>query len=490
MNLAKATITDLKRAMETGEMTAVDIIKGYLARCDELNGALNAFIEIYKDEAMAQARIWDKARSNGEDLPVLAGIPVALKDNILVKGHIASAGSKILSTYTATYDATVVERLRKAGAIIFGRTNMDEFAMGSSGETSVYGVTKNAWNTNKVPGGSSSGSVTAVAAGLAPVSLGSDTGGSIREPASLSGVVGLKPTYGRVSRYGLIALSSSLDQIGVFAHDAKDAALMLEVISGRDERDATSVDAELTIPELITSEVKELKVGIPKEYFLDEMDQEVRVRVEEARDVLVAGGAKVVEISLPHTPYALPAYYVIQPCEASSNLARFDGIRYGSPEESSTLQERYVETRAKQFGREVKRRILIGSYALSSGYYDAYYKKALQVRAKVREDFDKAFKDVDVILTPTSPSVAWDLGEKFDDPITMYLADIYTVSVNLAGLPGISLPCGFVDDLPVGLQLIGKPFDEHTLFKTSAYYQSKTDWHRQSPGLESSTEKG
>ena len=484
MNLAKATVQDLKHAMEAGETTSVNIVKGYLVRCEELNGALNAFIEIYKDEAMAQARIWDKKRADGEGLPVLAGIPIALKDNILVKGHIASAGSKILSEYVASYDATVVERLRKAGAIIFGRTNMDEFAMGSSGETSAYGVTKNAWNTNKVPGGSSSGSVTAVAAGLVPVALGSDTGGSIREPASLSGVVGFKPTYGRVSRYGLIALSSSLDQIGTFAHTSEDTALIMEVIGGRDERDATSVEEDLTIPELVDSEIKGLRVGIPKEYFLNEMDQTVRARVEEARDVLVAGGAEVIEISLPHTEYALPAYYVIQPCEASSNLARFDGIRYGVPEEGTTLEERYLKTRSAQFGREVKRRILLGTYALSSGYYDAYYKKALQVRAKVREDFDNAFKQVDVILTPTSPSVAWDLGEKFDDPVTMYLADIYTVSINLAGLPGISLPCGFVNDLPVGLQLIGKPFDEYTLFRTSAYYQSKTDWHRQSPGLE------
>ncbi len=484
MNVATATIHELKRAMEMGETTSVEIVKACLARCEEMNGALHAFLEIYQDEAMTQARRWDKVRADGKELPVLAGIPIGVKDCILVKGHTASAGSKILSHYTAAYDATVVERLKKAGAIILGRTNMDEFAMGSSTENSAYGPTKNPWDTNKVPGGSSGGSAAAVAAGLVPAALGSDTGGSVRQPASLTGVVGLKPTYGRVSRYGLIALASSLDQIGVFAHDAKDAALLLEVIGGRDSKDATSVETDVTIPELISTDVKGLKVGVPKEYFMEGMDAEVRARVEEARDVLVRGGAEVVEISLPQSEYALAAYYVIMPSEASSNLARFDGMRYGAPEESATLEERYVKTRSAQFGREAKRRILLGTYALSSGYYDAYYKKALQVRAKIREDFDKAFQDVDVILTPTSPSVAWDIGEKFDDPLTMYLADIYTVSVNLAGLPGISLSCGFAHDLPVGVQLIGKPFDEYTLLRAGAYYQSMTDWHKQSPQLE------
>ncbi|MDA1038451.1 MAG: Asp-tRNA(Asn)/Glu-tRNA(Gln) amidotransferase subunit GatA [bacterium] len=483
MNIATATISELKEAMETGEMTSVDIVKAYLARCDELNGALNAFVEIYKDEAMAQARIWDKARSNGDELPVLAGIPIGVKDNILVKGHIASAGAGILKHYTAAYNATVIERLQKAGAIILGRTNMDDAAMGSSTETSIYGPTKNPWNTNKIPGGTSGGSAAAVMAGLVPAALGSDTGGSIRQPASLCGVLGMKPTYGRVSRFGLIANASSLDQIGVLTRTTKDASLLLEVMSGHDKHDATSADEEVTIPELIDPEIKGLKIGIPKEYFLDEMDPDVRARVEEARDVLVQGGAEVVEISLPHTEYALAAYYVIQPCEASSNLARFDGIRYGKPEPSENLEDRYVKTRAAQFGSEVKRRIMLGTYALSSGYYDAYYKKALQVRAKVREDFENAFKEVDVILTPTSPGVAWDIGEKFEDPIAMYLADIYTISLNLAGLPGVSLPCGFIDGLPVGFQLIAPAFDEYTLFRMGNYYQSKTDWHKKTPEL-------
>lgn len=485
MNFATATITELKRAMEGGEMTSVDIVRGYLARCEELNGALNAFVELYSEEALEEARAWDEKRANGETLPVLAGIPVGLKDNILVKGHIASAGSGILTNYTAAYDATVTERLKKAGAIILGRTNMDEAAMGSSTETSVYGPTKNPWNTAKVPGGSSGGSAVAVAVGLVPVALGTDTGGSVRQPASLCGVVGFKPTYGVNSRSGVIALSSSLDQVGVFARTAEDVLLVESVIAGEDARDATSaaVDPGVLFGEGVES-LRGLRVGIPKEYFLDEMDPDVRARVEEAKDVLVAEGAEVVEVSLSHTSLALPTYYVIQPCEASSNLARYDGMRYGAPEGNETLEERYVKTRSAQFGREVKRRILIGTYALSSGYYDAYYKKALQVRAKIREDFDQVFEHVDVILGPTSPSVAWNLGEKFDDPVTMYLADIYTVSVNLAGLPGVSLPCGFVRDLPVGVQLIGRPFEDGRLLRIAEAYQKKTDWHTKTPGLE------
>jgi len=487
MNIQDMTIFDLREAMESGETTSLEIVKGYLARCDELNGALNVFVEIFEKEAISDAKKWDKARANNEELPPLAGIPIAIKDNILISGKKATAGSKILSEYTAVYDSTAVQKLRDAGAIIFGRTNMDEFAMGSSTETSSFGATKNPWNTNKVPGGSSGGSAAAVAAGLVPAALGTDTGGSVRQPASLTGVVGLKPTYGRVSRYGLIALASSLDQIGVFAHTAKDAALVLEIIEGEDEHDATSVNEELTIPELLDVDVKGMTIGVPDEYFVDEMDSEIRSRVEDAIEVFKKGGAKIKKISLPHTEYSLATYYVILPCEASSNLARFDGIRYGAPAESETLLERYIRTRSEGFGREVKRRIMIGTYALSSGYYDAYYKKALQVRAKIREDFDSAFRKVDLILAPTSPCVAWDIGEKFDDPLTMYMADIFTTSANLAGIPGISLPCGLVENLPVGLQLLAKPFDEYSLFKAGAFYQDKTDWHTKSPGLEQET---
>jgi aspartyl-tRNA(Asn)/glutamyl-tRNA(Gln) amidotransferase subunit A len=472
------TISDLKLAMENGETTSFEIVSACLRRCDELNGALKAFIEIFEKDALAEAKKWDDARASGVELPPLAGIPVAVKDNILVKGKKATAGSKILSEYVAAYDSTVVERLKKAGAIILGRTNMDEFAMGSSNENSAYGPVKNPWDTNKVPGGSSGGSAVAVAAGLVPAALGSDTGGSVRQPAALCGVVGLKPTYGANSRYGLIALASSLDQIGVFAKTVEDVALVESVIGGHDPRDATSVKHEMPKFEIADAHANGLKIGIPKEYFLDEMDSEVRARVEEAKNVFADGGAEIVEISLPHTEYALAAYYVVMPCEASSNLARFDGIRYGKPAESNSLEERYVRTRSEGFGSEAKRRIMLGTYSLSAGYYDAYYKKALQVRAKVREDFDEAFKRVDLILTPTSPSVAWNIGEKFNDPLTMYLSDIYTVSVNLAGLPGLSLPCGFAHELPVGVQLIGKPFSENEIYRAGAYYQKKTDWHK------------
>ena len=484
MDLQNATIFELKEAMEKGEMSSLEIVNGYIARCNELNGALNAFVEVFEKEALAEARKWDKARANGGDLPPLAGIPIAIKDNILIEGKKTTAGSKILSEYTAVYESTTVKRLRDAGAIIFGRTNMDEFAMGASTETSAFGVTKNPWDTNKVPGGSSGGSAAAVAAGLVPVALGSDTGGSCRQPGSLTGVVGFKPTYGRISRYGLIALASSLDQIGILARTTKDAALILEIIEGEDEHDATSVNEELTIPELIDVDVKGMTIGVPKEYFVDEMDDDIRTRVEEAIEVFKKGGAKIKKISLPHTEYSLATYYIILPCEASSNLARFDGIRYGEPASNESLLDRYTKTRSEGFGREVKRRIMIGTYALSSGYYDAYYKKALQVRTKIREDFDNAFRKVDLILSPTSPCVAWDIGEKFDDPLTMYMADIFTVSANLAGLPGISLPCGFVEDLPVGLQLLAKPFDEYSLFKAGVFYQEKTDWHTKTPGLE------
>jgi aspartyl-tRNA(Asn)/glutamyl-tRNA(Gln) amidotransferase subunit A len=359
---------------------------------------------------------------------------------------------------------------------------MDDAAMGSSTETSHWGPTKNPWDTTKVPGGSSGGSAAAVAAGFVPAALGSDTGGSVRQPASLCGVVGLKPTYGRVSRYGLIALASSLDQIGPFAHTVEDVALMLQVIEGKDPRDATSVDlTQTTIPELIEKDVSGLKLGLPKEYFLEGMDPQVKKTVLEAVDRLADAGAQIEEISLPHAPYALAAYYIIQPAEASSNLGRFDGLRYGYHSSGENLKETYERTRGEGFGREVKRRIMLGSYTLSAGYYDAYYRKALKVRSLIKKDFDDALKIVDAIVTPTSPSVAWGLGEKFNDPLTMYLSDIYTITANLATIPAMSIPCGFVGDLPVGLQIMGKPFDEYTLFRIGATYQSLTDWHTRIP---------
>ena len=359
---------------------------------------------------------------------------------------------------------------------------MDEFAMGSSTESSHFGATTNPWDKTKVPGGSSGGSAAAVAAGFVPVALGSDTGGSIRQPASLCGVVGLKPTYGRVSRYGLMAMASSLDQIGPIARTVEDAAMVLEVIEGRDPHDSTSTElSNTTIPALIDKDLTGMKLGLPKEYFIDGMDEGVKASVMEAVHELERAGAEIVEISLPHAQYALAAYYIIMPAEASSNLGRFDGLRYGYHSNGENLQDTYSRTRGEGFGPEVKRRIMLGSYTLSAGYYDAYYRKALKVRTLIKKDFDEALKEVDAIVTPTSPSVAWGIGEKFNDPLTMYLSDIYTISANLATIPALSVPCGFVNDLPVGLQFMGKAFDEYTLLKLGAAYQDRTDWHMKTP---------
>ncbi len=449
------TAIDIRNAIESKQITALEVVEHYLGVIKEKDGETGAFLEVFNDSARAQAMKIDAMVKNGESLPRMVGVPIAIKDNMLYEGHVASAGSKMLEKYTATYNSTVVQRLLDAGAVIIGRTNMDEFAMGSSTETSFYKKTKNPLDLSKVPGGSSGGSAAAVASGMVPVALGSDTGGSIRQPASLCGVVGMKPSYGRVSRYGLIALASSLDQIGPFALDVKDSALVLEVIEGKDEKDATSLDlSETTAPELIEGSLKGITFGVPKEYFVDEMDADVKSKIEEAIELIKSNGGIIKEVSLPLTEYALPAYYIIQPAEASSNLGRFDGMRYGSRALSDNLKESYLLSRAQGFGKEVKRRILIGTYVLSAGYYDAYYKKALQVRQMIAKDFKRVFDEVDVIVSPTSPCTAWGIGEKFDDPIAMYLADIFTVSANIAGIPGISVPCGEVDGLPVGLQFL------------------------------------
>ncbi|MFA4845111.1 MAG: Asp-tRNA(Asn)/Glu-tRNA(Gln) amidotransferase subunit GatA [Patescibacteria group bacterium] len=475
------TVSGVKKKFEDGSMSAESLVSSCLERIKHEDEQTHAFLGL-SETAIEEARAVDARRQAGEDLGVLAGIPVAMKDNMLVQGWESTAGALILEGHMGAYNATVTQRLKDAGAILIGRANCDEFAMGSSTETSHWGSTKNPWDTTKVPGGSSGGSAAAVAAGFVPVSLGSDTGGSIRQPASLCGVVGLKPTYGRVSRYGLIALASSLDQIGPFAHTVEDAALILQVIEGKDPHDATSVDlTQTTVPELIEKDVSGLRLGLPKEYFLEDMDPAVKKMVLEAVDRLASAGAKIEEISLPHAEYALAAYYIIQPAEASSNLGRFDGLRYGYHSSGQNLKETYERTRGEGFGREVKRRIMLGSYTLSAGYYDAYYRKALKVRTLIKRDFDEAFKSVDAIVCPTSPSVAWNIGEKFNDPLAMYLADIYTVTANLATVPGISVPCGFVDGLPVGLQILAKPFDEYTLFRIGATYQSLTDWHLRSP---------
>lgn len=481
MELHTLTVTQLKEKLDSGEVSSVEVVSAHMDRIEAENDNLNAVLGTAED-ALEQARKIDEKRASGEDVGRLAGVPMIIKDNILHQGWTASAGSQMLENYTAPYNATVVERLKKAGAILLGRANMDEFAMGSSTETSHFGATKNPWDNEMIPGGSSGGSAAAVAAGMVPAALGSDTGGSIRQPASMCGVTGLKPTYGRVSRYGLMAMASSLDQIGPVARTVEDAALIMEEIEGRDDNDATSVDLpDTAIPELIDPSVDGMTVGVPEEYFVEGMDDDVKASVEKAIDVLKDGGAEIREISLPHTEYALATYYIIMPAEVSSNLGRYDGMRYGYNSDGETLERSYKRTRGEGFGDEVKRRIMLGTYTLSAGYYDAYYRKALKVRTLIKNDFDEAFKDVDLIVGPTSPSVAWPIGEKFNDPLTMYLSDIYTISANLATVPALSVPCGFANDLPVGLQMMAKPFDEPTLYRAGAYYQSMTDWHSQTP---------
>lgn len=446
----------------------------------EQSSDLNAFITVCPNEALKAAKEADDLRAKGDQRPLL-GIPVAVKDLILTKGIKTTAASRMLANYIPPYDATVVRKLKEAGAVIIGKANLDEFAMGSSNEYSHFGPVKNPWDKDRVPGGSSGGSAAAVAARLCPFALGTDTGGSIRQPASLSGVVGLKPTYGRVSRYGVVAYASSLDQVGVFARSVEECALLTETISGRDPLDSTSI--ETSPVDKINTGVKGLRIGIPKEYFTDAIEPEVNSLVQEAIKTLETMGAKIVQISLPHTELALACYYIIAPAEASSNLARYDGIRYGLREEAEDLFSLYANTREAGFGDEVKRRIVIGTYVLSSGYYDAYYKKAQQVRRLIQNDFLNVFKDsCDLILAPVSPFPAWKLGEKISDPLKMYLSDILTIPVNLAGLPGMSVPCGFTKDkLPVGLQLIGRPFDEKTLYQVGATYQKETNFHNELP---------
>ncbi len=483
MELTALTIEEAKRLLMSKEISAKDLVSAHVEMVKKHDGDVHAFLEVFEDDAFAQARVIDKKRAAGEELPELAGIPIGVKDLIMIEGKKATAGSQILDRYVSSYDSTVARRLKEAGAILFGRTNMDEFAFGSSTENSHFGPTCNPWDLTKVPGGTSGGSAAAVAGRMLPGALGSDTGGSIRQPGSLSGVVGLKPTYGRVSRYGIIADASSFDQIGPLTRTVDDAATLLRSIEGKDPMDATSVPlTETTVAALLGLEdVKGVRIGIPKEYFIDGMDPEVEARVRDVIRLLESHGAEVVEISLPHTSVALEAYYILQPAEASTNLERFDGMRYGTRSTAPALTDTYKMTRGEGFGLETKRRIMLGTFVLSAGYHDAFYKKAAAVRTLIRRDFEEAFKHADVLLTPTSPCVAWALGEKFNDPLAMYLADIFTISVSLAGLPGMSVPCGFAHGLPVGFQLIGKAFDEATLFKVGHFYQSITDWHTLSP---------
>lgn len=487
MELRDFTIKSLRQKIKAREVKATDVCRAALERAEKLTD-LNAFITLTSDRALKQAAEIDLAATSGRPIPPLAGAVIAIKDNMVIRGVRTTAGSKILFNYKPPYTATAVERLEAAGAVIIGKTNCDEFAMGSSNENSAYGPVRNPWDTERVPGGSSGGSAVSVSTGIALAALGSDTGGSIRQPASLTGVVGFKPTYGRVSRYGLIAFGSSLDQIGPLTNSVEDAALVLSIIAGRDPNDSTSSDAPVDDYLGATKgDIRGLRVGVPREYYGTGLDAEVRASIESAIKKLEDLGATIVDISLPNTEYAIPVYYLIATAEASANLARFDGVRYGfRAEEAETLKSMYSRTRAEGFGSEVKRRIMLGTYALSAGYYDAYYGKAQKVRSLIERDFRNAFESCDVIATPTSPTPAFRLGEKTDDPIEMYLSDIYTITANLAGVPGISLPCGFASTgLPIGLQLIGRRFDEATLLRAASNIEQAIDLDTKPPIIRS-----
>jgi aspartyl-tRNA(Asn)/glutamyl-tRNA(Gln) amidotransferase subunit A len=485
------TALEIREAVASGRLSAEDVCRAALERSQALNPVLNAFNLIDPDRALAQAARVDRARAAGERLGPLAGVPVALKDNLCVRGVRTTASSRILQTFVPPYDATAVRHLESAGAVVIGKTNCDEFAMGSSNENSAFGPVRNPWATSHAPGGSSGGSAAAVAAGCAPLALGSDTGGSIRQPASFCGVVGLKPTYGRVSRYGLLAFASSLDQIGPFTRTVADAALALGVLAGADPADSTS--AREPVPDFtaaLTGDIRGLRVGIPRRFVSEGVDAGIARAYTDAIATLADRGAEVVDIDLPHARYAVPVYYLVCTAEASSNLARYDGVKYGYRAplgRDDGLKAMYGRTRAAGFGAEVKRRIMLGTYVLSAGYYDAYYVKAQQVRTLLRRDYEQAFERVDVVAMPTSPVPPFKLGERTADPLQMYLADVFTVSANLAGLPAISVPCGFVERsehaerLPIGFQLIGRAFDEATVLRAADAYQQATDWHRQSP---------
>jgi len=473
MDTKALTAAEIAAGLKKGDFSSREITEAYLKTAKSHSGDTHAFVVVDEDGALAAADESDSRRSKGGPVSRLDGVPVAVKDNMLVAGRRATAGSAILKDYVASYDATVVARMRQAGMPVLGHTNMDEYAMGSSTETSCHGPTRNPWDTERVPGGSSGGSAVAVAEGSAPLALGSDTGGSIRQPAALCGTVGFKPTYGRVSRYGLIALASSLDQIGPFARSVRDAADLLAVIEGRDPNDSTSVDLQTdwALPETYKDRLDGLKIGIPKEYFISGMEEGVEKAVQSAIRRFEELGAEIREISLPHSDFALAVYYILMPCEASSNLARFDGMRYGARVPAATLEETYRKSRGQGFGKEARRRIMLGTYALSAGYYDAYYLRALKVRRLIADDFIRAFTSVDCILSPTSPTVAWKLGEMLDDPLSMYLQDVFTVSVNVAGLPAISVPCGFSQGMPVGLQLIGRHFGDKTVLEAAYAFE-------------------
>ncbi len=488
------TLTDLTaRAVAThiaqGDVRAVDVCEAFLASIAAHDPTLHAFRTVIGDPARARAEELDQQRAQGKPLGPLHGVPVALKDNLCTRGVLTTASSRILEGFVPPYNATVVERLEAAGANIIGKTNLDEFAMGSSTENSAFGPSRNPWDVSRAPGGSSGGSAVAVAARMAPLALGSDTGGSIRQPAALCGIVGLKPTYGRVSRYGLLAFASSLDQIGPLARSVEDAALALAAVAGPDAHDSTAA-AEPVGDYLaqLTGDLRGLRIGVPRSFIADGVDPAVTAAVDDALTVMRAQGAEIIDIDLPHARYAIPVYYLVATAEASSNLARYDGVRYGhraSIGRADTLLEMYERTRDEGFGAEVKRRIMLGTYVLSAGYYDAYYLKAQRVRTLLRQDYERAFERVDVVAMPTTPTPAFRLGEKTSDPLQMYLEDVFTVSANLAGLPAISVPCGFSNrDLPMGLQLTGRMFDEATILRAADAYQRYTTWHTSQPSAQ------
>ena len=478
------TLPELKDGLERGDFSAREVTAAYLQRIREHNSALNAYITVTEEQALAAADASDARRARGE-AGLLDGLPIAHKDIFCTRDVRTSCGSLMLDNFTAPYDATVVARMASAGAIMLGKTNMDEFAMGSSNETSYYGPVRNPWDTDRVPGGSSGGAAAAVAGRLAPAATGTDTGGSIRQPAALCGITGLKPTYGRVSRWGMIAFASSLDQAGPMAHTAADCALLLQAMAGHDDKDSTCVNEP--VPDYmaaLSGDISGLTIGLPEQFFPQDLDDRIAGATREVIQTLEQRGARVVNVSLPSVALSVPAYYVIAPAEASSNLSRFDGVRYGHRcDDPADLMDLYKRSRSEGFGDEVKRRILVGTYALSHGYYDAYYLRAQKVRRLIRDDFNRAFEQCDVLLGPTSPELAFALGSKKDDPVTMYMADVFTIAVNLAGLPALSMPAGFIDGLPVGVQLIGKYFDEGNLLNVAHSYQRETEWHRQAPEL-------
>ena len=483
--IIKMTATELAGKINKKELSSVEVTKAFLDRIEKVDTKVKAYISVCKDYALKQAKISDDKIAKGEKIGALEGVPIAIKDNILIKDIKMTAASKILENYIAPYDATVITKLKHAGAVFVGKANLDEFAMGSSTENSAFFTTRNPWNIEHIPGGSSGGSACAVAAMTAPLALGTDTGGSIRQPASCCGIVGVKPTYGRVSRFGAVAFASSLDQIGPMSKTVEDSALLLNIIAGYDRKDSTSINIEVpNYLENIKDSIKGLKIGLPKEYFIDGLDKDVKNALDKAIEVYKNLGAEFIEISLPHTDYAVAVYYIICCSEASSNLARYDGVTYGFRANCNNLLDEYQKSRGQGFGAEVKRRIMLGTYALSAGYYDAFYGKAQKVRTLIKQDFENAFNKVDIILTPSAPTPAFKIGEKSSDPLQMYLSDIFTISCNLAAIAAISVPCGFSQKgIPIGMQLLAKHFDEKTMFKVAYAYEQATSWHKECPKI-------